>query len=109
MKNNNKEKNKLIEVFDVLFIMILCFATLLTAMVMQGAVSESSSGRMDYTVHGISFVITISALVIYVVYMINKSHKQLKEVINAVYSNEMNCIETKGLENKDEFERDMIV
>ncbi|MBK5241395.1 hypothetical protein [Clostridium sp.] len=109
MKNKSKNsKNKFLEVFDVLFIMILCFATLFTALIIQGKASESSSSGMDYTFHGITFLITILGLVIYVVYMINQSDKQLKDMINKVYSNKIDNSRADVIENEDEFATEKI-
>lgn len=88
-----KKKNSswFMEVFDVLFIMILCFATLLTTMVMQGAVlvGTSASG-MNYTFSIGSFLMVVAGLVVYMGYIIPHSNKELRMMINHMFDEKEN-------------------
>jgi len=87
MKNNEKKINAkktngmLMNVFDTLFIMILCFGTLLTAMLMK----EKSTGVMDYTIDLKTFALTIGGLILYMSFIIIQSEKSLKSMINCIY------------------------
>ena len=77
----NKKGNILIETFDTLFIMILCFATLLTAMLMKGEVT----GEMEYCVNYTTVIITLLGLVIYLSFILTQSDKGLKSMIQKLY------------------------
>ena len=57
-------KNRFMEVFDVLFIMVLCFATLLSTMLMRGKVLVGSGGGggMTYTFWAWTFLLTFLGL-----------------------------------------------
>ena len=97
----NKQKNKgvktnnmLMNIFDTLFIMILCFGTLLTAMLMK----EKSTGVMDYTINIKTFALTIGGLVLYMSFIIIQSEKSLKSMINCIYGDKTS--EDKTKENK---------
>ncbi len=80
----NKKKTSLFaQTFDTLFIMILCFATLLAAMLMQGEI-----GGIHYTIDLTKFSITMSILILYLVVIIPKSDKGLKDMINELYGYE---------------------
>lgn len=83
-----KKKNNSIfmGVFDVLFIMILCFATLLTTMLMQGGVlvGGSASG-MSYHFSIATFLIVVAGLVVYLTYIIPHSDKELRAMIKHLY------------------------
>lgn len=83
-----KKKNNSVfmGVFDVLFIMILCFATLLTTMLMQGGVLVGGSGEgMSYHFSIFTFLIVVAGLVIYLTYIIPHSDKELREMIKHMY------------------------
>lgn len=75
------------EIFDALFILVLCFATLLTTMLMRGAVivgSGSSAGGL-YDFNLISFGATVLGLGAYLFYILPRSDKQLKNMIEELY------------------------
>ncbi len=72
----------MVEAIDTIFIMGLCFATLLLAMLMQGNVIAG----IVYKIKEPSFAITISALVIYLTFVIAGSNKGLKKIIDQIYS-----------------------
>jgi hypothetical protein len=80
MKENNGKKLA-IEIFDSLFIMMLCFATLLSAMLLK---NNCVSG-LDYTIYIKTLSITLLGFGIYLTYMLNRSDKGLKAMIKHVY------------------------
>ncbi|MCR6544555.1 hypothetical protein [Dehalobacterium formicoaceticum] len=88
-----KKKNGswFMEAFDVLFVMILCFATLLTTMLMQGAVlvGGSASG-MHYSFNIASFLMVVAGLIIYMVYIIPHSDKELRKMVNHIFGEKEN-------------------
>ena len=56
-----KKNSKMMTIFDTLFIMVLCFATLLSAMIMKG----KSVGAMNYSINWLSFGLTIDITSLY--------------------------------------------
>lgn len=71
-------------IFDIMFIMILCFATLLATMLMQGGLLVGGDG-IDYKFDPISFFITFGALAVYFIFILKIGRKELKVLINKVY------------------------
>lgn len=56
-------KKIIILVFDVMFVMILCFATLLSTMLLQGGLLVGGDGAaLDYSFNYATFTITIGGL-----------------------------------------------
>jgi len=86
----NKRGNLLIEVFDVLFIMLLCFGTLLTTMLMRGKVlvGSGSSGGIDYSFSWLTLLLTGMALTAYLVYVLAHSDRGLRDMIAQLYESE---------------------
>lgn len=82
-KNENKKSKLIVEVFDSMFIMILCFVTLLSAMLMQGNASV-----LTYIIDFKTLLITISGLLIYLTFVLRQSDKGLKKMIEHNYSNQ---------------------
>ncbi|HOV29216.1 MAG TPA: hypothetical protein PLY83_03905 [Synergistales bacterium] len=82
-----KGKNLFMEVFDVLFIMLLCFATLLSTMLMRGKVlvGSGSGGGMAYTFSAWTFLLTFLGLVAYLAYVIPQSNRELGEIVECLY------------------------
>ncbi len=82
-----KNKSKLEVAFEISFIMILCFATLLTTMLMKGAavVGSAEAGGMNYTIEFWSFLGTFSLLAVYLIFVISHSKKELKKMIEELY------------------------
>jgi len=79
-----KRKNNLwLVLFDTLFVMLLCFATLLTAMFFK----TESSGGMLYLINVSTLCITFGALALYFAYLLPLSDKGLQSTVNALYSN----------------------
>ena len=89
MSSGNKGKvwTFLVEAFDILFVMVLCFVTLLTTMLMRGKVivGSGSGGGLTYSFNMASFAFTASFLVIYLVYIIHHSEGELKSFYAAHY------------------------
>ncbi len=82
MKQVEKKKNNiLLETFDALFIMILCFATLLTAMVLKG----NSSGGIDYSLNFKTLSITIVVFIVYLLFVVKQSDKGLRDMISKLF------------------------
>ena len=80
----------LVEVFDILFIMILCFVTLLTTMLMRGKVivGSGSGGGLTYNFSLASFAFTAIFLAIYLFYIIRHSEAELKSFYSGHYDRE---------------------
>ncbi len=72
---------------DVVFIMVLCFGTLLTTMLMRGKVLVGSGGGggMDFTFNLPAFLGTLSGLLLYLGYLLTRSDRQLREVCKSNY------------------------
>jgi hypothetical protein len=84
---NKKRNNWFMSIFDVLFIMILCFATLLSTMLMQGGVLVGSGGTagIAYTFSYGSFALVVAGLAGYLFYIISHSDKELRSMIKQIY------------------------
>ena len=86
--SENIPKNKpWMEVFDVMFIMLLCFVILLSTMLMRGKVlvGSGSTAGIDFSFNIPVFVMLSLALGIYMYYVISKSNKELKAMIRYLY------------------------
>jgi hypothetical protein len=69
-----------LEILDSLFIMILCFATLLTAMLMK-----NNSIRLSYTIHIKTFLVVLFGLIVYLTFVLRNSEKGLKKMIEHLH------------------------
>lgn len=76
--------------FDVVFVMILCFATLFVTMFMKGwpAVSAYFDGNSKYSFHILTFLIAAGGLALYIFYLIRNSNKELQNMGNKLYREE---------------------
>lgn len=76
-----------VKLFDVLFILILCYISLLTPMLLRGKVlvGGGGGGGMQYTFTWVSLLLCIGAAVIFGYFLITHSEKELKSLINNVY------------------------
>ncbi len=85
---NTKKNSWFMNIFDVLFIMVLCFATLLSTMLIQGGVLVGSSGTsgISYTFSFGSFSLVVVGLVGYLLYIIPRSDKELRSMIKRIYA-----------------------
>lgn len=87
-EKQKKHKNSLrMEVFDVMFIMLLCFVILLTTMLMRGKVlvGSGTTGGIDYSFNLPIFMMIVIALGAYLFYVISMSDKELKAMIKYSY------------------------
>lgn len=92
-KNPKKHRNSLgMEVFDVMFVMVLCFLVLLTTMLMRGKVliGSGDSAGIDYTFSLPIFAMVALVLGGYLIYVISNSNKELKVMIKYVYGDTKN-------------------
>jgi hypothetical protein len=80
-----EKQSKKSVVFDTLFIMMLCFATLLTTMVLQGGVIVGGEGGLSYIVKWPSFILTMGGVFLYIAYTLKESDKELKKMISFIY------------------------
>jgi len=84
-----KKKNSVfMGIFDVMFIMILCFGTLLTTMLMQGGVlvGGDGAGGIHYTFGAASFGAVVLGFGLYLYYILPHSDKELREMIAKLYA-----------------------
>lgn len=72
---------------DALFIMALCFAVLLTTMVLRGKVLVGAGGSegLSYVVNPWTAALVVLALVSYIVFMLRQSDAELREMVNDLY------------------------
>jgi ABC-type sulfate transport system permease component len=77
----------LIQWFDTLFIMALCFLTLLSTILLRGPVlsGEGSDTAVDYSFGIGSCALVVVMFGVYVWYMLTRSERELKEMVNHVY------------------------
>jgi len=91
LKGANKrikhENSMWMEVFDVMFIMLLCFIILLTTMLMRGKVlvGSGSTGGINYSFNLPIFMMIVASLGFYMFYVISRSDKELKAMIKYCY------------------------
>lgn len=89
----------LVKVFDVLFILVLCYVTLLIPILLQGTVLVGAGeASLNYTVNPFTALLSILAFAAYMWYMLRNSNKELQGLINNVYGE-------KGSVAKDSFPR----
>jgi hypothetical protein len=76
-------KNVVIEIADSLFIMVLCFGTLLTAMLLNRGASDS----LNYGLHFGTFAITLLGFIVCLTFIVRNSERGLKKMIERFYPN----------------------
>jgi hypothetical protein len=86
-KAEGKKASVFVQWFDVFFIMVLCFATLMTTMRVRGTVlvGDGTSTVLDYSFKPIPFFSMLAFGVIYIWYLVVHSHRELKDMIDHVY------------------------
>ncbi|MFA5863325.1 MAG: hypothetical protein WC975_01410 [Phycisphaerae bacterium] len=94
-KKQEKETHALVQWFDVLFVMVLCFVTLLGTMLLRGKVLVGSgSGQgLDYSFSLPMFLIVGVVFALYLSYMLSHSDRELKEMVDHVYGTEEKTVE----------------
>jgi uncharacterized BrkB/YihY/UPF0761 family membrane protein len=85
----NKKKSLFVKIFDIFFIMILCFLTLLTTMIIKGAgIFGNVVGGNIYSIEIITFSVTVICFFAYLFFIIPNSNKELRKMIHSLYDNE---------------------
>jgi uncharacterized membrane-anchored protein len=72
----------LVEMFDVLFIMILCFATLFLSMFMAG----HALGEINYMFNGARFALVLAVAVLYLAFVLYHSERDLVSMVRKLYA-----------------------
>lgn len=100
--SGRKNSSLFMEVFDVLFVMILCFATLLTTMLMQGGVLVGGSTTgIHYTFRLGTMLILIAGFIAYLLYVIPKSDSELRIMIRQIYGEDGDVSPVPETDRKD--------
>lgn len=73
-----------VKVFDILFIMVLCFATLFATMLLRGKTSEKDLYILEIR----SALATLGGFTLYFLYILRHSHKELKLMVEEMYREE---------------------
>jgi len=97
--NASRKPNFFVQVFDVCFIMALCFATLLATMLLRGKVlvgdADSVQG-LDLSFRWASFLVIAAIFGFYIWYMLRHSERELKDIVKHVYDDPDKSPETPG-------------
>lgn len=80
----NSKKEKLLLVVDIFFVMVLCFAVLLVTMICQNAFGGVDVTQ-GYRIDPVTVVLVIAAIAGYLFFLVVKSRKELKEIVDAAY------------------------
>ncbi len=83
MKNKRDWKGIFLMVWDILFVLILCFVVLLTTMLVTR--SAGSTEFTGYTIQPALLIGVIAALVIYLGFMVTASLKGLRSLIKRYF------------------------
>lgn len=83
-----KKKSIIVSLFDIFFIMALCFATLLSSMLLNGAVivGDNAAG-IEYEITLFSIIIVAGILFFYLFYLFRHTESELRRMIKKVYDN----------------------
>jgi len=87
MQGAGGKKWNFVMLFDVLFILILCYICLLIPILLRGKVlvGGGGGGGMDYSFTWVSLVLCLGAGVIFGYFLLTHSEKELKTLIDNVY------------------------
>lgn len=77
------KQSPIVKLFDILFIMVLCFVTLFAAMLVRGKTVNDSH---IYTFGIWSALVTVVGFIVYFVSVIKSSNKELKMMIDELYT-----------------------
>jgi|GEM_PF-876736 len=77
--------NSFIKVFDIVFIMVLCFATLLATMLLRGKTENNAD---IYSIKLPIVALTVVGFTLYFLYLLRHSHKELKLMVEEMYRGE---------------------
>ena len=84
---HQRESIGFMKYFDIVFILILCYISLLLPILLRGTVlvgSGTASG-MDYTLNPLLLTAVLIATIGYLVFMLTRSDKEMRKVYNIVY------------------------
>ena len=85
LQKKETKKEKIMQVIDVFFVMILCFVVLLVTMLFQNLAGVKEAGKA-YVIKVSTLVPVVVALAAYVTFLVKRSKKDLKEIIELEYS-----------------------
>jgi len=74
--------NAFVKVFDIVFIMLLCFGTLLATMLLRG---KTVNNAHIYDVKLPIVILTVVGFTLYFLYLLRHSHKELKLMVEEMY------------------------
>lgn len=77
-------KRLMIEIVDSMFIMILCFTTLFTAMLMK----SRSAFLLDYNINYETLFITMAGFMVCISFIIKHSERGLGDMLEKIYTDE---------------------
>jgi hypothetical protein len=83
----------LVKAFDIVFIMVLCFATLLAAMLIRG---KTVNGAAIYSFGIASLLATVIGFTVYFVVVLKSSDKELRMMVAEMYSEEAETDHVSG-------------
>lgn len=83
----------LLTVWDVLFVMVLCFAILLTTMLVSR--SSDQTGFAGYTVNPVLLACVALSIVLYLAFMLHASLKGLRQIVDSYFGGRNSSEETE--------------
>lgn len=83
-KNKNGFKDKIMLVVDICFVVVLCIVVLFTTMMIQNRVGTTDMSD-GYQILPQTLIPVIVAIVGYLVFLVKKGKKSLKEIIDIAY------------------------
>lgn len=84
---HQRESTGYMKFFDIIFVLLLCYISLLIPILLRGTVlvgSGSASG-MDYSLNPLLLAAVLITTIGYLVFMLIKSDKEMRKVYNLVY------------------------
>ena len=80
--NKRRWKETFLLVWDVLFVLLLCFVVLLTTMLVGGSASIPKGG---YTIHPLMLLGMTASLAIYLGFLLKNSLKSLRQLVHRYF------------------------
>ena len=81
---HKKWKHILLTLWDVLFVLVLCFSILLTTMLVSRSTDQVQF--TGYTIDPILLVSVIVSIGLYLAFMLHASLKELRNIVNSYFS-----------------------
>lgn len=84
---HQRESVGFMKYFDIVFILILCYISLLLPIILRGTVLVGSgiASGMDYTLNPLLLTAVLITTIGYLVFMLIKSDREMRKVYNMVY------------------------